>query len=247
MSVPQALYKSLPKRRPLSLGFDRYALHFDGLEDLVEVPHTISLNTPNELTIGLLFKMDIVGVAYRLISKGRYDSGWDCAMSADSRLTIPYWNGLVWDNVISNLINWVAGRWYFIYITLDAVNTTAHFYQNLNDIGVFDPPALVSIGNTASPVRIGTNTLNSNFLDGSVALAVMYNRILSNWEVRRNIMDYHNPLREGLVLWLPLEEGSGLTAYDQSGQGNNGDLLPALTPPVWESLRKWEPRTEVDL
>ena len=47
-------------------------------------------------------------------------------------------------------------------------------------------------------------------------------------------------LMNGLVLWLPMDEGSGNIAYDYSGYGNNGTLYDANTtnddgntPPQW--------------
>jgi len=60
--------------------------------------------------------------------------------------------------------------------------------------------------------------------------------------------NYHNPVHpEYLRLWLPMEEGSGLTVYDKSGHGNNGSLLPADDPPTWQRVRQWELRAEAGL
>jgi len=36
-------------------------------------------------------------------------------------------------------------------------------------------------------------------------------------------------LLNGLVLWLPMDEGSGTIAYDYSGNGNNGTLYNGST------------------
>lgn len=92
-----------------------------------------------------------------------------------------------------------------------------------------------------SGLRIG-NRRFYNYFDGLIALVLLYNRVLAADEVRWNRVNYHNPVRDGLVLWLPMEEGAGLTAYDKSGLGNDGSLLPGAGPPIWERVRQWELR-----
>ena len=41
----------------------------------------------------------------------------------------------------------------------------------------------------------------------------------------------------GLVGYWSFDEGTGTTARDLSGRGNNGNLLPALSPPTWTTGR----------
>ncbi len=80
-------------------------------------------------------------------------------------------------------------------------------------------------------------------LDGMLGLVRVYGgKCLTPAEVSYNRLNYHNPLTDGLVLWLKLTEGQGFIVQDYSGQGNNGYLYPAETPPAWERVRQWELR-----
>jgi len=53
MSLPKSVYKKLPKRLPKSLGFSRYALDFDGVED--HIPNPVA-NPAGPNTISLWFR-----------------------------------------------------------------------------------------------------------------------------------------------------------------------------------------------
>jgi len=41
-------------------------------------------------------------------------------------------------------------------------------------------------------------------------------------------------------LVMRMEESVGFVAYDESGYGNKGNLLPVANPPVWTTLAKYE-------
>jgi len=75
----------------------------------------------------------------------------------------------------------------------------------------------------------------------------VYGRALFADEIRRNMLNYHKPTKNGLVGWWRLEEGTGLTAHDKSGNGNDGTLNPSDDPPVWTDVKKWELRARVGL
>lgn len=87
-------------------------------------------------------------------------------------------------------------------------------------------------------------TSTSDTLNGRMDAVAVYSRLLSAEEIRRNMLNYHNLIRDGLVGWWRFEEGTGLTAYDESGNGNDGDLKPSDDPPTWVEQKKWEMRTE---
>jgi hypothetical protein len=65
------------------------------------------------------------------------------------------------------------------------------------------------------------------FFKGRVGGVRVYNRALSASEVADL---YNNPYAgptQGLVLWLPMNEGTGASVADKSGQGNNGTIYGA--------------------
>jgi len=86
-----------------------------------------------------------------------------------------------------------------------------------------------------------------DFAQGLVDEIALYSRALTEEQMARAALEYHNLDRDGLQLWARLEEGVGLTAFDRSGGGHHGALLPALTPPTWVKAQKWELRAEAGL
>jgi len=59
---------------------------------------------------------------------------------------------------------------------------------------------------------------------GTIALVRIYNRVLSEDEVRWNYLHPDNPVRDGLVLWLKMDEGEGTKVFDYSGNDNDGTI-----------------------
>jgi len=57
-----------------------------------------------------------------------------------------------------------------------------------------------------------------------VAFVRIYNRVLSEDEIQKNMKHYDNPVRDGLVLWLPFTENMGVIAKDRSDYGNHARL-----------------------
>lgn len=60
-----------------------------------------------------------------------------------------------------------------------------------------------------------------------LAILQVYNRALSASEIQHNKENPMNPVTDGLVLWLKMEEGSGTTVHDYSGYGNDGTIYGA--------------------
>lgn len=138
-----------------------------------------------------------------------------------------------------------TGRWYHIVGTWDG---TMRLIVN----GIQQASTLaVGVPNIDPVNRI--NAVGAHYtggvrnVDGRIAFVRIYDCPLTLGEARWNRLNYHNPVRPGnLLLWLPMEEGSGLTVVDHSGLGHNGDMLPVLTPPTWERVKQYELRSETE-
>jgi hypothetical protein len=121
-----------------------------------------------------------------------------------------------------------AGEWSFIVLTNSGTNETAGLRLYRNEA--------VAIGNTtgAATVRwLGNSTTlgwgsGRNYFKGIVGEVRIYDRALSTTEIETlfNGQDVTGNLRG----YWKLDEGSGLTAYDSSGNGNSGTLVNG---PVW--------------
>lgn len=243
-AVPRGAYRQMPKLMPRSLGFERYTLRFNGVTSNVSCP---VIAVPTAFTVLAYFKR--LG-----------DSG---GASGDTHHCLAgYLNGHIFNQVTVNK----AGTLVFNQVSVGGVRISdtlvipdptsfhqvggmwdgAKVYSILDgalDVGTIAAGAL---GAGATTFRVGMLSPAYNLSNGLIPLILIYDRALSAGEIRWNRLNYHNPIQNGLVLWLPMEEGAGLVAADHSGLGNNGTLKPALTPPTWEQVRQYELRAQTE-
>lgn len=247
MRLPTSVYGRKSKRIPHSLGFSSYALDFNGVNQFVNVLAAPSLDIP-AITI-LCYVYWRGGATRRIISKylAAPNRTFEVYVSALGFINWrTSWNGVVMeDDICTNAIN--LNRWTHI-AAIKEPGGNKYFYIN----GELDPtfPLLYNPGlNTnASDLTVGIYTDKvSHPFDGLLDIPLVYNRAFSAEEVRYDMLNYHRPIRDGLVLWLPFEEGTGLVAYDRSPHGNNGTLQPAVGPPTWTRVRQYELRAEAGL
>jgi len=243
MSLPLSVYERLPKRLPLSLGFSRYSSSFDGIDDRIEVPDSPSLRITDAITVVALVKPLSLPFSLNRIAR-KWDTdwstfwdGWRLSITSDGKIA---WNwsdgtfpnvGIVSVSPISLL------KWSDIATVIDG--TVGRIYIN----GKLDIEEDKGRTLNFSTLPLWVNDPWTERLNGIIAHFLLYNRVLQGWEIRHNMLNYHSPVRDGLVLWLDLEEGVGLTAYDKSGYGNNGTIYGA----IWVRNKMWELRAEVGL
>jgi len=254
LSFPAQIYRRFPKRLPYSIGFSRHSLYFNGANYGL-VSDADSLTTPSAFT----------WMAWILYQKTSWPAGEDhSAIFAKDLYNREYWfdidpsfrldvrfasGGYVGASVGSierNKWQHIAARW---------DGSEVRYYIN----GILDKidPYVGSISNTAYDLYIGQMAGDRYHWIGRIAQILIYNRALSDGgisvgqkaggELMYNILNYHSPIRTGLVLWLDMEEGTGLTAYDRSGYGNHASLLPVASPPSWTRDKMWALRAEAGL
>lgn len=245
MSLPLSIYEQMPTRLPHSLGWSKYTLDFDGEDDYVDIP-TIGYMEKQSLSVWV--KFDSIPSENLVIYNQRDSDNNQNAMilyytdTGELKTGITDPNG----NKVSVTYPWIPNtgqRYYFSAVKVD--DSTGYLYIDGSSVGT-----LKTISTTVGTVNtgaIGAYYDGSLNFPGTIDGVRFYNRANSPSTIRRNMLNYHNPTREGLVLWLPFEEGQGLTAYDSSEEGNDGTLEPAADPPVWIDVEKWELRSEVGL
>jgi len=250
VSLPKSVYERLPKRMPHSLGFSRHALDFDGVDDYVGVgmsysqwndPHTWclwanfddvstereiagfwddSVSSPDGLDVReRIWALDLDGDGNIEISYNRYTSN-------------PYWS-------VTPEVN----TWYFIcavyYGTSDG---TMELWVNGEKKATTNNTNRHVDGANEWWVGAAYGEFKAHFA-GEIDDVRIYDRALSAEEVRRDMLNYHNPVKNGLVGWWRFEEGTGLTAHDKSGNGNDGTINGA----TWVENEKQELRVGVEL
>ena len=241
---PRSGYKQQPRRIPRSLGFARYTLSFDGVDDYVDCGNDASLiltGSPNitaeawikinnyaNYNIVYMYGVRATSQMFQLFTRINTGTLALALFANDNNSGVRVITG-VWHHIAATL----TGTTSKLYLNSLLVSTkTDHLTPNIQPGNAF-----IGNDNVLSPLHA---------FNGLIDEVRIYNRVLSAEEIKWNMLNYHNPIRSGLVLWLPMEEGAGEIVYDKSGKENHGTLLPAGTGPTWQRLRQWELRAAVE-
>jgi hypothetical protein len=211
-----------------------YALSFDGVDDYVRVPNSPSLHPSSAVSVEAWIKTSVNQSSAWIVTKyysagfGEYLLG---VVAGALRFTVVIGGSSVNYNPT---FNYYDGRWHHVVGVYDGS------YLRVYADGVQLPGSLAktgSIDSTTYDVVVGSgHGAAGYFWSGLVALPKIYNRALSLAEIQRNMRNPLNPVRDGLVLFLPMLEGVGTSVRDFSGYGNNGTIYGA----VWRDLAKYE-------
>ncbi|MFH1187102.1 MAG: DUF2341 domain-containing protein [Candidatus Levyibacteriota bacterium] len=192
--------------------------YFDGIDDYVQVPDSTTLKFGTaDFTISGWVKhaVSLGGIHRGIYTKGSSGTGtgeFSFYIASDTnklRLIVDGGSSFVDgtktlnDNTWHHVIVERNGNTVNLYVDGQLDKTQSNFFTGLNF-------------NSASAVKIGLRD-GSRFFDGKIDEVRVYNRALSSGEV------------SALYNWAPgpigywsFEEGSGGTASDKSGYGNNG-------------------------
>jgi len=239
-TLPRSIYQRMPKELPRSLGFERYTLSFDGVDDCVRVLHDPSISLPDDFTVGIWIKTTFVPSTWTAVINKPY-----AGTPVNYRIYLDasgYARGEIHDGTVSvnanSLTNVSDGVWHNIVLLRSTAEDKVKIYVDGELKAQVTDPTTASI---ESPYDLYISR-GGLWYSGLTALALIYNRALSDEEIRWNRLNYHNPVRDGLVLWLPMEEGVGTTVRDLSGYENHGTIYGA----VWERVMQWEIRAETE-
>jgi hypothetical protein len=230
---PKRVYPRMPKRLPLIEQYPLYTLSFNGTDGYMDCGNSVSLDITDAITVEFWLKTDRAIDYQFALSKGSGGSGYEFAFDSIPRVDWEMRNG-------TNL--WLASA-RFTY-----VNAWHHFagtFDGSTGVGILYIDGVLkgqvtgaSIGsNPTAKLYIGARAPSNLATRGFIALVRIYHRVLSQVEIQYNIYNPLNPIRDGLVLFLPMIEGLGTAVYDYSGQGNNGTLYGGVS---WRELMKYE-------
>jgi hypothetical protein len=217
------------------------SLSFDGVDDYVELSNSISFGT-NSFSVSIDCYLNafegsdsepysyIVGtpLAGASIDHGfkiqtsslNFNGGFEAHIN-DAGTTD--FNVLTYQN--TSQTNVVLNQWYTLTMVVDRVNSEFLFYVDgtLVDSEIISPTfGDVDLG---IPISIGHMSLNNtSVLDGSTDNLHIWSRALSQQEIQNYMSCPPSGNEEGLVGYWNFEEGSGTTAFDQTTNGNDGEV-----------------------
>ena len=216
------------------------SIFFDGSNDYINIPDSPSLN-PSRITLSCWVRFNSFTDNANLISKG-YTIVGSPYVQYTLKMNTTTNNNLYGFEISNNGTNayiytttpLFTNRYYNLTATYDG--TTLRIYKD----GIQDSVIASSSGSIASyatPVQIGRwGTQGTQYLNGNVSQALIYNRALTQQEILQNYNATKNrfinalpPVRNGLVLEYDATivasyPGTGTTWYDISGNNYNGTL-----------------------
>ena len=211
-----------------------HALSFNGTNNYVSIPHDNTINTPTALSAFAWIKAQPKD---GVVIVGKYDFGigersWALRLvevSSFNRLRVFLSaNGSSADsNFIGNNIV-PYGTWHHVGLVYDS--GTATLYVDGEEDSVHTN-LITSLRTNQVSLSVGAffnnePNLSSAIYDGLIDQVRLYNRALSPGEALKLSRGVAIS-RSGLVGHWPLNEGSGTTARDVSGNGNNGTISGA--------------------
>jgi len=215
-------------------------LNFDGVNDYVDAGNGSPLSFTGNITLSAWVKPDSLSDYKFYLSKySGADLGYDLGIMANGQVVATFRNGTHIDGFSSaGLVQ--AGVWQHIVVVQDAATCYVRIYKN----GTLDTTLTNQqcFTNPASTFTIGSRSGTGPFSGGLDDVRV-YDRALTQSEItqlynaggaKMNASQNNVPgstLQSGLVgLWsFNGPDMSGVTAYDRSGQGNNGTLTNGPT------------------
>ena len=239
-----------PSRRITTIGGDKfrdeYSLEFDGTDDHVDMGDVTTFDGLNDLTIACWVKTPTgASGTHYFLSKGAYnnaDSAWSFNIGPDSsngRIMFSVSNSLyAYRNNCITAYGYTLGSWNHVAVTYSNTDDEIYFYINGTQISPgSEAGTYISIPNSSKKLRVANND-GSNWLEGGVSDAVIYNSVLSHSEIhsiyngREPFNHKESPFSSNLVGWWKmgdgLEGGSGSTIYDMSDNSNNGTINGAV-------------------
>lgn len=206
------------------------ALNFDGVNDRVKCNAESYPQQP--LTLEAWIKVAHIVVGNEIIINVRY--GRSSLYRSGTWVYFSFYDGVAFHSINTGaILN--TSDWFHIVATKDNVNGMV-IYVNTIPLGSDDSAGAKNATSFVDQIpRFGAveNVVGvwANFFEGSIDEVRIYNRVLSLSEIEysyNNGIGYHTPYSTtDLELWLKLNENSGITAEDSSGNDNDGTIYGA--------------------
>lgn len=246
--IPDRICSRLPKRLPDELKFSNYALSFNGTNyvdcgNAIAIISAISLGMWINPTINNSWNQD--SVITKMLAVAPY-LVWKIGLTNTGKVVLDVRaNSVNQQSVTSATIS--TGVYSFIVGTFDGRYMKIYINGVLDAGSVVDLGGVYPIDDAVADTYIGYDLANDRYFKGIIDEPQVLPLALSS-DIILSIYYRGCAQRElGARIVLRLEENGGLVANDESGYGNNGSLLPALTPPVWVPISKHELLSETNV
>jgi len=209
-----------------------HTLKFDGVDDYAEIADDPSLK-PSELTVEVWaypYKETAPGEYMHVVSKMSKTpyAGWALCFERDREILFAWRDGTTTYFARTGSGYYSANTWYHVVATFK--DNVGILYINTRLIQQTTGGAL---SHSPGTLQIGNCVAYAVPFDGLIGEVRLYSRVLNVAEIEHNMLHRNDPVTDGLVLWVPFDEGSGTAVADKSGKGNDGTIYGA----IWEKQK----------
>jgi hypothetical protein len=205
-----------------------YAEYFDGIDDYVALKSFLAMGITDAYTMEVWFYAPILATGnYQNIFSSDYRSHSIFLHPSISAVDSRVYHGTTVSRVA--LVDIESNKWYHAVLIAKSY-VGAWFYLNgglKGSISFSD-----ALGDLHFTLALGCKGVDTKgeYFNGIIDEAKLYSRALSQDEILWNYNYPFNPVRNGLVLWLPGTDEAiqPPTWYDKSNFGNNGTIYGAL-------------------
>jgi RHS repeat-associated protein len=179
------------------------ARSFDGVDDVVTVPASSSLNSAS-FTAALWFNRDTFTTSQGLIGKASFPNSWRIWTRTDGKIEADAKNDAIGNLVSQTTV--VAGRWYHVGLTFDG--TTARLYVN----GVQEASAATGDWGGAYNVAVWVGDTDSTSpFDGTIDEVRIFNTALNETNIRALFTNAYGRLSSSSIVYD--DAGNAVTSY----------------------------------
>ena len=231
-----------------------YALQFDGSDDKVVVPRSVSLEPTQELTVECWAKASVASQIYaRLVRKsGNSAAGYLLAWQQTGsvvQLRLDNLGGsqsiIVPDPAPNSTYN---NQWHHFAGTYSALTGMGRLY--VDGILVAQQPGAGNLTHVVSDLFIGNGQASNESFKGLIDEVKIWNVARTAQQI---CLDMRAPAagnEAGLVGYWPFDEGTGQVAHDLTGNLNHGSLgvntAVGTDDPVWVQSDIYTPLSDMD-
>ncbi|KKR82381.1 MAG: hypothetical protein UU29_C0014G0014, partial [Candidatus Daviesbacteria bacterium GW2011_GWA2_40_9] len=200
---------------------------YDGTGDYISMGNVLSFERTNPFSIGVWVKSAAGGSGEFVVAKWDNDNageGYGVTINANGTISFHLANNQSTNAIdVTGNVNVRDNTWHNIFVTYDGssnANGVKIYSDGTQNIGTISNNSLTATTVSADPFQLGCRE-GCSFSDfnGSIDETRIYNRALSPKEVS----DLYN-WAPGPKVQLNMEEGSGTSANDSSGNSNNGTV-----------------------
>jgi len=224
------------EREPAS----QQALALDGEDDHVSIAASLTIPTGNApRTVELWVYARVT--SWTVDTNTVFDYGantlhraFEIDMDQYPNMQLVTWgDDLVFDTGLPN------EGWFHVAASYDG--SVARIFINGEPRGTLTPSA--PLDTLATEVAVGGSVIIPSYFDGMIDELRIWNLARTQTEIARDMSQRLAGDESGLVVYLRMEEGSGTTTEDATGEGNHGTLSgpggAQAAGPAWVSSPAW--------